>query len=172
MLIDIKSISHSKGASMAIEVEKSPDELPFSSLAYRLTRPLSFSGTLTNTGDGILTLTGRIQTAFSGECARCLAPVTCDLNLSLSESYQAAATLATAADEPDAESYRYAGSQLDLSQAIRDNLVLALPQRLLCREDCLGLCPDCGNNLNEKNCGCAAAREGKASPFDQLKQLL
>jgi uncharacterized protein len=169
MLIDVKSISASKGASMTVETEIDPDELVFSALEYQLTRPLVFQGLLQNTGNRILALTGRIRTSFAGECARCLMPVECSLDLPLTEAFRPAKS----AEAPDDEdSYEYAGLQLDIGQAIRDNLVLALPQRLFCREDCLGLCPDCGASLNERDCGCAAGRKSQALPFDQLEQLL
>ncbi len=168
MLIDIKSISHSTGASMAIETKISPEELIFSFQGYRLTQPLLLEGLLQNTGEGILSLAARIRTAYAGECARCLNPVFTELDLQIVETFRPAA--ADAAELED--SYPYDGNTLDVNQAIIDNLLPAMPQRLLCREDCLGICPDCGVNLNEKNCDCAKAREGNSSPFDQLKQLL
>jgi len=169
MLIDIRTISQCTGASVAIEREISPEELPFSAQDYHLTRALVFRGQLQNDGDGILSLTGQIQTAYAGECARCLAPVVRDLDVALTEAFFPAKDADKAAGK---DSYVYEGSQLDISQAIRDNLVLSLPPRLYCREDCRGLCPVCGADLNQTDCGCAAAREGKASPFDQLRKLL
>lgn len=169
MRIDIKSISHCTGASLTIETEISPSEMTVSFQGYRLTRPLSFAGQLQNTGDGVLVLTGRIRTGYEGDCARCLVPVQAELDVTLSDVFRPKAEEGEAEDE---NSYPYEGWKLDISQAIRDNLVLAMPQRLFCREDCSGICPDCGNNLNEKDCGCAAARASNASPFDQLKKLL
>jgi uncharacterized protein len=150
MLIDIKSISRSVGATLTIETEIGPDE-PFCQFKdYRLTRPLVFRGALQNNGQGIINLTGRIQTAYSGECARCLARVESDVDLPVSECYRPA--IQAAAGEDD-DSYRYGGTQLDIGQALRDNLLLALPQRLLCRADCQGLCPVCGADLNKQDCG-------------------
>ncbi len=150
MLFDIKTISRSVGATLTIETEIGPDE-PFCQFQdYRLTRPLVFRGVLQNSGQGIITLTGRVQTAYSGECARCLTVVESDVDLPVSECYRPA-TQAAAGEEDN--SYRYGGSQLDISQALRDNLLLALPQRLLCRTDCRGLCPVCGADLNQQDCG-------------------
>ena len=169
MLIDIRTLSRCTGASVAIEWEISPEELPFCSQDYRLTRTLVFRGKLQNDGDGILSLTGQIQTAYAGECARCLVPVGRDLVVALAEAFLPARDAQKAAVQ---DSYVYEGLQLDISQAIRDNLMLSLPPRLYCREDCRGLCPECGADLNQIDCGCAAAREGKASTFDQLKKLL
>jgi uncharacterized protein len=150
MLIDIKSISRSLGATLTIEMEIGPEE-PFCQFQeYRLTSPLVFRGVLQNSGDGMITLTGRILTRYSGECARCLTGVESDLDLPVEERFRIQGQAGTSDDEM---SYRYSGTMLDISQAIRDNLLTALPQRLLCRDDCRGLCPECGANLNEQDCG-------------------
>jgi len=169
MLIDIRTISRSIGASLAIETEIGLSELDFSFQGYRLTRPPFFKGLLQNADNGILTLTGRISTGYEGECARCLQPVREELDIPLTETFR---SVSSADDPDDGDSYRYEGNQLEIGQAIRDNLLTVIPQRLLCRDDCRGLCPDCGANLNEKECDCALTRVGKPSPFDQLKKLL
>jgi len=99
MHIDIKSILYSKGSSLAIDTEISPEELDFSYQDYRLCRPLAFRGTMQNTEKGILTLTGRIQTSYEGDCARCLAPVKVDLDLDVIETFRSAALSGAAEDE-------------------------------------------------------------------------
>lgn len=169
MLIDIKPISRSAGAALAIELEISPDDLDLTSLGYRLSRPLEFRGLLQNTGNGILALTGRIQAGYEGDCARCLTTVGADLEIAVSDNFQPGDD---AGDEKDELTYRYSGGCLDISQAMRDNLIPSLPARMICREDCPGLCPDCGTNHNVNECGCAAGRESKVSPFGRLKELL
>lgn len=59
--------------------------------------------------------------------------------------------------------------ELDISQEIRDLVILGLPIRILCREDCKGLCPDCGANLNFENCSC---RKEEINPrWEALRQL-
>ncbi len=169
MRIDIKTISRSKEAFIEIETELDPDDLAVSIQDYRLIGPLSFTGRLQAAGDGVFALNGRLTAAYEGECARCLIPVQCRADVALKETYRPAA----APEEGEVEdSYRYEGYTVDILPAIRDNLVLALPQRLLCRDDCRGLCPICGANLNEKTCGCAEVGSSGGSPFDQLKNLL
>jgi uncharacterized protein len=150
MLIDIKSISRSLGATLTIETEIGPDEPLCQFQEYRLTSPLIIRGVLQNSGAGTITWTGRLRTTYSGECARCLAEVESELDLPVEERFRAQGL--TGSGE-DGDIYRYSGTVLDISQAIRDNLVTALPQRLLCREGCRGLCPVCGANLNEQDCG-------------------
>lgn len=76
-------------------------------------------------------------------------------------------------DENDAEDLElsvYEGDEVDLSPLIREQLLLSLPTRPLCREDCRGLCPRCGANLNLVQCGCAAAdADPRLSALHKLK---
>ncbi len=61
----------------------------------------------------------------------------------------------------------YGGGRIDLGETVREQLMLALPMKRLCREDCRGLCPVCGGNRNQKDCGCAMP-EDHVSPFAKL----
>lgn len=61
----------------------------------------------------------------------------------------------------------YAAGRIDLGETVREQLLLALPMKRLCREDCRGLCPVCGGNRNLKDCGCAMP-EDHVSPFAKL----
>ena len=58
---------------------------------------------------------------------------------------------------------------LDLEDIARQQLYMSLPVRQICSEQCLGICPECGNNLNDSNCGCK--RDKKNSPFSVLAAL-
>ena len=70
------------------------------------------------------------------------------------------------ADEED-EMYWYQGDHLDLAPMLREQVILAAPMQPLCREECLGLCSQCGQNLNERRCGCPP--EQAPSPFRVLR---
>jgi uncharacterized protein len=169
MLIDIRTISRSTGASLAIETEIGLSELNFSFQDYRLTRPPFFTGVLQNVGNGIFTLTGHVSAGYEGECARCLQPVREELDLPLAETYRPLASADAAGDD---EGYRYEGSQLDIGQAIRDNLLPAIPR------DCFvgrpaGSVSGLRSQPERKRLQlCAFAARRQLSPFDQLKQLL
>lgn len=85
--------------------------------------------------DGILA-SGEVRTVAKSECVRCLAPLEIDLSADFQDLYSY---------EPmGEETFLMDGDLLDLEPAIRDALVLALPQSPYCSEDCLGLCPICG----------------------------
>src|SRR5947209_5443611 len=106
--------------------------------------------------EGVLA-TGTAIAPLAGECARCLTPVTSSVTVSFQELYlyadgrhdkQGKHDRHDRHDEEDEqdeqELYRLNGDQLDLEPAFRDAVVLALPMSPLCREDCPGLCAECG----------------------------
>lgn len=70
----------------------------------------------------------------------------------------------------DLEFSFYKGSEIDLQEILKEHMVLALPLRFLCREDCKGLCPNCGTNLNQKTCTCSS-RNAADSRWEIFKHL-
>lgn len=97
-------------------------------------------------------VTARVTTALSSVCARCGRTFVEPVGFSLSERF-----VKDAAE--DDETYPYAGEELPLDKAVFDNLYLHLPIASVCKEDCKGLCPVCGADLNERACACEAARD-------------
>ncbi len=97
--------------------------------------------------EGVL-VTGSAQVVLEGECVRCLEPIEDSLEVDLQELfvYDDPAHTARGGDEDDGVS-RLEGDLIDLEPLLRDAVVLALPFQPLCREDCPGLCIDCGARL-------------------------
>jgi uncharacterized protein len=96
--------------------------------------------------EGVL-VTGSAVAPVTGECARCLDPVASTMEVSFQELYLYQSGAAD--EEADDEERFLDGDLLDLEPAFRDAVVLALPLSPLCREDCPGLCPECGAHLAE-----------------------
>lgn len=86
----------------------------------------------------------RFDARLHGPCYRCLGDAVLDVPIDVRE-YQA-----TNPDSPELESPYVADDRLDLSGWARDSVALALPDQILCRDDCAGLCPTCGKNLNDE----------------------
>lgn len=103
---------------------------------------------------------GRIDGGVVGHCARCLEEYTFDLGtdffLVLVPKSDLPADVELSDDQLDLSFYD--GDQIDLSPLIREQIILALPTRPLCRDDCKGLCATCGANLNAQACACTARR--------------
>ena len=86
--------------------------------------------------------------------ARCLAPLHRSLTVTLSRTLVEAGSLENTPEE-DADDYlEYTDGMLDIDTPAAEEIVMSLPTRELCREDCKGLCPKCGKDLNEGDCGC------------------
>ena len=98
--------------------------------------------------EGVL-VTGTVRADLRGECVRCLEPVTDEVTVDLCELfvYDDEQPPAGAAGDEDDETSRLEGDLLDLEPAVRDAVVLALPFQPLCRDDCPGLCVECGARL-------------------------
>jgi uncharacterized protein len=96
--------------------------------------------------EGVL-VTGSAVSPLTGECARCLDPLTAEVEVAVQELYRYLPEPGT--DDEDEEDRFLDGERLDLEPAYRDAVVLALPLSPLCRDDCPGLCPECGARLAE-----------------------
>jgi uncharacterized protein len=101
---------------------------------------------------------GALQTSLEVPCARCLEPVLCPVERSFDLLYRPLGIDSGHAElsvtDAEAEIGYYEGGGLLLEDTLREQVLLALPLKTICREDCKGLCPHCGKNLNETPCGC------------------
>ena len=101
---------------------------------------------------------GSLQTSVELRCDRCLGPVPVPVNVDFVANFVRAGDPAVEAKElhdEDLEVSVYDGDSVDLDELVREQILLALPARQLCRDDCRGLCPSCGKNLNTESCDCA-----------------
>jgi uncharacterized protein len=103
---------------------------------------------------------GKLETDLEVPCARCLDPVQLPVQRSFDLLYRPLGTDAgqqeLSVTDAEAEIGYYSGEGLLLEDALREQVLLAVPLKALCREDCKGLCPHCGKNLNEEGaCNCA-----------------
>ena len=133
---------------------------------------------LTNTGEGVLA-TGMLRARVTGTCDPCLEEASFDVDAEVDGYYLFEEPEQLAEDEDEADFELVSPDRtIDLSGALLSALVMETPFVVLCREDCAGLCPVCGANLNEVDCGHVAeldaARERErlsASPFAALAGL-
>jgi uncharacterized protein len=136
-------------------------------LEVALGEPVMVTGRLQATGEGRFFWHGTMRTVVTGECRRCLtpvsAPVTADADALFTQE-------AEALEDPDAYPLAPDATEIDLTPAIRDEVLLAVPRFLQCREDCRGLCPRCGQDLNAGPCGCAPATDPRWQALESLKQ--
>jgi uncharacterized protein len=116
---------------------------------------------------------GRLEVGLGVECSRCLERFAFPVSQQLDLFYlprlprQQEEEEDVELDDRDLVVAYYSAGRIDVGEALREQLVLALPMKRLCREDCRGLCPVCGGNRNERECGCALP-EQNVSPFAKL----
>ena len=134
--------------------------------------PLAVSLDLTNV-EGLVAVTGVLEGTIVRECVRCLKEYEDPLAFSVRAAFiqeprsaprhpkridprkaRAEVVEAEPEEEPD-DQYQYQGNQLELAPMLREHVILSAPMQPLCGADCLGLCAQCGKNLNEGYCQCA-----------------
>jgi uncharacterized protein len=153
---------------MQIEVEKltergedfeqvySPEEFSLEDEDAQVAKGVRVSGHARRVRDEVL-LRGSIDTAVELRCDRCLAPIAQPVKIDFKAELgtdDAAAPEATALHDADMDFSTYEGEAINLDEIVREQILLALPARQLCSDDCKGLCATCGANLNERACDC------------------
>lgn len=118
---------------------------------------------------------GQVATRIGTNCSRCLTPITVPLSAVVDAVYENNPELLKAENKAfgDADqlvSY-FNGEKINPAPEIREALMLELPMLPLCKEDCKGLCPQCGTNLNEQECSCGDKDDNKAVWKDALKNI-
>lgn len=108
-------------------------------------------------------IAGEVSTRIDLACARCLEPIERDVTKKFDLLYRPqgidAGKEEMSVTAAEAEVGYYQGEGLLLEDVLREQVLLALPLKAICREDCRGLCPHCGRNLNQEQCNCAEPLE-------------
>jgi uncharacterized protein len=155
-------------------------------LEYQLSGPVDVQVKVHRYQDQV-TVTGRFETKVTTTCSRCLETARCEVSGDLVIDYRPgqverpeevnaapASVKRPPADvelqDEELDVVRYHGTELDLTEEVRQAIILNLPMQPLCRQDCQGLCVGCGENLNLKPCQCP--NEKDSNPFTQLKDLI
>lgn len=107
---------------------------------------------LTNVGKGKALIKGEAELEFVLQCDRCLNDVATQVELNFEREVLAPELIED--DDTREEQYYVDGYELDLEALVAEELQLIWPTKILCNEDCKGICKKCGKNLNEEDCGC------------------
>ena len=166
-LFALAESSHFEGTIVIDTLEAGPDD-------YTFAAPLPWSIDVTNTGSALL-VQGVVEGQGTCACSRCLEDVTYEFEGDI-EGY----FLLEGSDAPEGEDEDDPGTDefdvlpadhmIDLEPLIRAALIVDAVDQPLCKDDCAGLCPYCGANLNEGDCGCIAPPD-PTNPFSALAGL-
>ena len=151
-----------KGSSFAHRYE--PEELVLDEEHARLTEPPDVTGGVTRSGEQVR-LRGKIRARAEVDCDRCLKTVAFPLETEFDVSYipaeQYGSEDAAELQEEDLGLSVFDGETIDVDELVREQVLLAMPARALCNEECKGLCPTCGADRNTETCDC---HEGEIDP--------
>lgn len=149
LIVDLGRLA--REGRLRLEQDLGPDDPMWGGLDFRFSRPAHVRLEAQSVGHDVL-VQGRVTGELRHECRRCLEPLTVPLAEDVSMFFQSGIAESEAeADEVYALPER---GDLDLGPAVREQVALAVPQFALCRDDCRGLCPTCGTDLNQGECGC------------------
>ena len=164
MLLGLAKIIDCPGASVDFSTSVDLSDLQYGT-CYPVSEPVLASGTVRNTA-GVLMMKGMITTTIHGVCDRCAS------DFDREEAIPIDVVLVTELSDEDNEDewvFPLEGDSADLEDIVRTVFVLNLDSKMLCKEDCKGLCYRCGKNLNEGPCNCQKELDPR---FAALKQLL
>ncbi len=172
MQIDLSELSAVLGKTMTYACPIEMEQFHGPTGDYPITEKQPAELTITHTEKKKLRLEGTIRLTLRMPCDRCLEPVSVPFALSIEEELDMEQGEEEGAEEKEEHPY-IQSHLLDVEQLIANELMLALPMKVLCREDCKGICDRCGQNLNDKDCGCdrAAPDPRMAAIQDIFKQF-
>ena len=164
MLLDLSKIIDCPGQSVSFSTSIDLSDLRYGT-CNPVCEPVIAEGNVRNTA-GVLMMTGTIRTCLHGICDRCASEFT----RSVEQPLDVVLVTELASEENEDENvFPLEGDSADLEDIVRTIFVLNMDTKLLCEEDCKGLCCRCGTNLNNGPCNCQKELDPR---FAALKQLL
>ena len=164
MLLGLSQIIDRPGASVSFSVSVDLSDLCYG-VSYPVSEPVLAEGNVRNTA-GVLVMQGSIATTIHGICDRGASEFHRKVEFPIDVVL---VTKLESEENEDEWVFPLEGDSADLDDIVRTVFVLNLDSKLLCKEDCKGLCPQCGKNLNDGPCNCRKELDPR---FAALKQLL
>ena len=151
MKVDVSAILKVAGARLEIDGNVDFTNAGFLGESYAFEEPLAVKGEIYNNGQ-TLTLDVNVSGRMKTECSRCLKDIWVDVDFDIEEFLSRSDSDIKSEDE---DIIFFDGHEAELDTIVYDRFLMDLSGKYLCAEDCKGLCPVCGHNLNESECGCS-----------------
>ena len=163
MRLGLSQIIDRPGESVSYSVSVDLSDLQYGT-SYPVTEPVLASGTVRITA-GVLVMKGLITTCIHGTCDRCAADFDREMEIPID-----AVLVTELANEENEDEWVFPldGDSADLEDIVRTTFVLNMDSKLLCSDDCKGLCCRCGKNLNDGPCGCQKEIDPRLAALKQL----
>lgn len=150
LLVDVRDLNRGPAET---EGQLEASDPIFDGLGLELEGPVTVRGKLSRTGDQDYFWHAHVQGRFKGTCRRCLTELSYPLDADVEVLFSASPDNA---DDPSVYPLPAPITRVDVRPAVREEVALAVSAYPLCKEDCAGLCPRCGADLNAGPCGCGA----------------
>lgn len=147
MTIDVSSILKEIGGRINISGDVNMPDTDFLG-EYHFDKPLHVKGTVSNNGKSLI-LRAEAEGEMNTNCARCMKEITVPVRFELDENL--AREDEGASDE---DVIIFSDATFEIDGIVQDSFLMNVEGKYLCKEDCKGLCPNCGKDLNEGECGC------------------
>lgn len=152
MLVNLSNVLNSEGKVETKEIPLEMTSFTNGMGTYEIVHKSPALFTFTNVGVNKVRVEGSCKLRFRAACDRCLEEVFVDLELDFDRTVSVSEE--NAGEDEEEESHFLDGYQLDVEAFVYDEIIVNWPVKILCKEDCKGVCPVCGQNLNERECGC------------------
>ncbi len=177
------TVSHIPPGGFHFQFSEKPDDFPVLADMVQnreivFTAPVTGEISATVMADDLVEIKGEIRSALTFECGRCLESFEQELSRSFFLNFVLEKNDSERVSDPgdeheilekDISTEHYTGDTIELKDAVQEQILLGLPLRPICSEQCKGLCPVCGSNLNQTTCGCTVVKGHPA--FAVLKGL-
>ncbi len=140
----------------------------FEGVELDLRDPVNVAGRISSAGAGRYFWRGRIIARVAGECRRCLASVVTTIDAPIDVLF----VEDTESEDPAVYLIPERAQSIDVREAVREELVLAVAPYVLCRDNCAGLCPQCGKELNTGACDCTPPVDPRWGALEALRGAL
>ncbi len=170
LVFDMKDLRHEDFKAFEVLVPAASLGLVYEEAEF--TEPLSCAVRLFRQGNDTIYVAADIETKISVECRRCINPFEVDITTTLELLF---AVGSESLEQREADERYYDGEILDISEDVRQEVILEVPVWSLCSEMCKGLCSHCGAELNFEACACETTDESTvldSNPFSVLSKIL
>lgn len=144
MKINVSDLMKKKILDMPFKVYYDEKQIQRDDFKIILVSPLEVSG-VAYYNNHIVTIEGKISALIKAQCSRCLEYLNYPIDVAFDEEFS---------KSQHDDVYSFDDTEIELDDMVIDNLILSMPVKFLCKEECKGLCPICGINLNNHSCDC------------------
>ena len=154
MQIHLSDVTDSEGKHIQLQPELELDKISFQMGDYPILEKTPVELEITNTGNKVLELKGIGSVTVGIPCDRCLEQVAVKIPYEIEQKLDMKKSDTKRVQDLDENDY-LTGMDLDVDRLVYLEVLMSWPLKVLCREDCKGICSRCGKNLNKGSCGCA-----------------